>query len=177
LLAKGLIVENSLVGFIGSVITVALIILATRYFLAAKGAHLPKSREGTNLYGVIWQRRVLGLTVGIISVVMGMWPWHDMPFPNPVSISISVVFVALGLSIGAGSVVTDRIGITKRFLWRSRSFHWKDITEIRLHTRQGGAIELRSGSRKLFVDSRFIAFQHLLTEIKDQTGLEPIEMS
>lgn len=169
--------ENSLVGFIGSVITVALIILATRYFLAAKGAHLPKSREGTNLYRVIWQWRVLGLAVGVFSVVMAIWPWHDAPYPNWLFISISMAFVIIGFSIGAGSVATNQIGITKKFLWGSRSFHWKDITEIRLHTRQGGAIELRSGSQKLIVDSRFTASQHLLAEVKRKTGLQPIEVS
>jgi hypothetical protein len=69
----------------------------------------------------------------------------------------------------SGSVTTDQNSITKKGLWRSHSFRWGDITEIRLHNKQGEAIELRAGSQKLMIDSRFVAFQHLLTEIEDHT--------
>jgi len=43
-----------------------------------------------------------------------------------------------------------------------------------VHKKQGGAIELRSGSQKLVIDSRFDAFQHLLNEIEDRTQLQSI---
>jgi len=62
-------------------------------------------------------------------------------------------------------------------LWRSLSFQWQDITEVRLHKKQGGAIELRSGAQKLVIDSRFDAFQHLLNEIEKHTQMHPIAAS
>jgi hypothetical protein len=49
------------------------------------------------------------------------------------------------LSITTGSVTTDQAGITKKGLWRNYSLQWKEIIEIRLHKKQGGAIELRAG--------------------------------
>lgn len=80
----------------------------------------------------------------------------------------------IGLWLAVGSVTINQIGITKSFPWYPRSFKWKDITEIRLHKKQGGAIELRSGPQKLIVDFRFNAFHNLLNEIKDRTDFRPI---
>jgi hypothetical protein len=75
--------------------------------------------------------------------------------------------------MASGSVRTNRTGITKKVLWHSRSLRWNEITEVLLRKKDIGAIELRAGSRKLIIESRFNAFQHLLNEIKDQTKLEP----
>lgn len=89
-------------------------------------------------------------------------------------IAITVAFVAMAIWLAVGSVITDQNGITKKWLWYSRSFQWKQITEIRLHSKYGGAIELRSGSGKLVIDSRVNAFQHLLNEIISRTQMQPI---
>jgi len=108
-------------------------------------------------------------------VVVSIWSWHDLHRPEWVLIAISVTFVILGLWLASGSVTTNQTGITKTVLWRSRSLQWGDITEIRLHKKQGGAIELRSGVQKLVIDSRFDAFQHLLDDIETRTQLQPID--
>lgn len=54
-----------------------------------------------------------------------------------VLIGITVAFFTAGLRLASGSVSTDQSGITKSSLWYSRSFQWKEITEIRLHRKKG----------------------------------------
>jgi hypothetical protein len=68
-----------------------------------------------------------------------------------------LAFGPLGLWFGTGVVTSDQNGITKRFLWHSVSLRWNEITEVRLHKKDDGAIELRGNLRKLIVDSRFVA--------------------
>ena len=166
--------ENA-ANFILQVATVALIVIATRWLFGAKGRQVPKIRDGASVYGIKWQWRAVGLAGGIFWVAVSIWSSHDLHSrPDGVLIAITVVFVTIGLWLASGSVTTNHTGITKKALWRSCSFHWGDITEIRLHKKQGGAIELRAGSQKLVIDSRFDAFQHLLNEIEDRTQLQPI---
>jgi hypothetical protein len=163
------------ISFIVQVATVALIVIATRWLFGARGAALPRTRDGTSIYGIKWQWRAVGLAGGAFWVIVSIWSWHDQHSrPDGVLIAITVVFLTAGLWLASGSVTTSQTGITKRVLWRSRSFPWKDITEIRLHKKQGGAIELRAGSEKLVIDARFDAFQHLLSEVEDRTQLQPV---
>lgn len=165
---------SSFLSVVGSIAAVALIVIATRWLSAAKGAQLPKAREGASIYGIKWQWRTVGLVGGVFWVAVSIWSWRDLHSrPDGVLIAITLAFVSVGLWVASGSVTTNQTGITKRSLWHSRYFQWKDITEIRLHKKQGGAIELRSGSQKLIIDSRFDAFQHLLNEIQDRTQLQP----
>jgi hypothetical protein len=155
------------------VATVALIIIATRWLMRAKGAQLPRTRNGTSVYSIKWQWRAVGLAGVIFSIIVSIESWHDLHRPDWGMIAISVVFVTIGLWMASGSVRTNRTGITKKVLWHSRSLRWNEITEVLLRKKDIGAIELRAGSRKLIIESRFNAFQHLLNEIKDQTKLEP----
>ena len=60
----------------------------------------------------------------------------------------AIVFFVLGVWLASGSVSTTQTSITKRVLWRSLSFRWDQITEVRLHKKDGGAIELRGRSTK-----------------------------
>ena len=165
---------SSFLDVVGSIATVALIAIATRWVSGAKGSQLPKTRDGASVYGVKWQWRALGFAGGVFAIVMSVWSWHDLHRPGWGLIAISVTFLILSLWLASGSVTTNQSGITKRGLWYSRSFQWKEITEIRLHKKQGGATELRSGSQKLIIDSRFDAFQHLLNEIENRTQLQPV---
>jgi len=166
---------SSFLSVVGSIATVALIVIATRWLSGAKGSQLPKTRDGASVYGIKWQWQTVGLVGGVFWVVVSIWSWRDHHArPDGVLIAITVAFVAAGIWLARGSVTTDQNGITKRGLWYSRSFQWKEITEVRLHKKQGGAIELRFGARKLIIDSRFDAFQHLLNEIEDRTRLRPI---
>jgi hypothetical protein len=163
------------ISFIVQVATVALIVIASRWLFSARGAALPRTHDGSSIYGIKWQWRVVGLAGGAFWVIVSIWSWHDRHSrPDGVLIAITLVFLTVGLWLASGSVTTNQTGITKRVLWRSRFFPWKDITELRVHKRQGGAIELRAGSEKLIIDSRFVGFQHLLNEIEDHTRLQPI---
>ena len=168
---------SSFLSIVGSITTVALIAIATRWVSSAKGSQLPKTRDGASIYGIKWQWRAVGFAGGLFAVVMSVWSWHDLHRPEWGLIAISVTFLILSVWLASGSVTTNQSGITKSGLWYSHSFQWKEITEVRLHKKQGGAIELRSGARKLIIDSRFDAFQHLLNEIEDHTQMNPIAAS
>lgn len=67
-----------------------------------------------------------------------------------------------------GSVVTDRSGITVSFFGYSNSLDWDEITEVRFKEKTK-AIVLRAGQKKLAIDSRFVAREHLLNEIEAHT--------
>jgi len=169
--------SNSFLSAVGSIASVTLIVIATRWLFAAKGAQFPRTRDGTSVYGIKWQWRAVGLSGGLFAVVVSVWSWHDLHRPQWGMIALAVAFVILGIWLASGSVTTNGTGITKTALGRSRAFQWRDITEIRLHTKHGGAIELRAGERKLVIDSRFVAFPHLLSEVEDQTQLQPAVVS
>src|SRR5581483_5390439 len=143
-----------------------------------KGSLFPTTRDGASLYRIKWQWRAVGLVGAVFWVVVSIWSSLEQHSrPDAVLIGITVAFVIAGLWLASGSVTTNQTGITKKGLWHSHSFQWKDITEVRLHKKRGVAIELRSGGQKLVIDSRLDAFQHLLNEIEDQTQLHPTAMS
>jgi hypothetical protein len=165
---------SSILSIVGSAATIALIAAATRWLVKAKGRAVPRIREGNSEYGIKWQWRVLGLVGAFFWVALLIWIWRDLHSrPGPVEIEIAVLFVAVGVWLANGSVSTNDTGITKRSLWSSSSFQWKEITEVRLHKRDGGAIEVRSDVRKIVIDTRFEASQYLLNEIKIHTQIEP----
>ncbi|MGB9242229.1 MAG: hypothetical protein WCC03_02670 [Candidatus Acidiferrales bacterium] len=165
---------TSLGSIVSSIATVTLIAVATRWLATAKGSDLPENRDGINFYRIKWQWRAVGLVGGFFAIAICILVSRDSHSrPNGVLIGITVVFVAACLSITTGSVTTDQAGITKKGLWRNYSLQWKAITEIRLHKKQGGAIELRATAQKLVIDSRLNAFQHLLNEIEDRTRIRP----
>jgi len=165
---------SSVFSILGSVATVALIVIATRWVSAAKGAALPISSNGTNLYRIKWQWTAVGCAGTFFCIVLSIWSWHDLHSPDWTLIISSMVLALMSLWLGSGAVTTNQSGITKSVIWHSRSFRWDDITEIRLHKNDGGAIDLRAGRQKLIIDVRFVARQHLLTEIIARTKLQPI---
>jgi hypothetical protein len=158
------------------VVVVALIAIAIRWLSTARGSNLPRTRDGLYIYEIKWQWRLFGLICGVFWIVIFAWSWHDLGHPDGLLTAMTATFVLIIVSVAIGSVITSQTGITKRTIWRSTSFPWKEVTEIRLHKKQGGAIELRSGSRKMVVgDSRFDAREHLLNEIQERTQVHPIE--
>jgi hypothetical protein len=165
---------SSAFSIIGQAATIALIVFVTRWVVLAKGAQLPRTSNGTSLYGIKWQWRGIALVAGAFSIVLLIGLWREKHSPPWTSIVLSVVFVLMGLSVGSGTITTDQSAITKKVFWHTRSFRWGDITEIRLHKKDGGAIDLRAGRQKLIIDARFVAQQHLLTEILARTKLQPI---
>jgi hypothetical protein len=164
-----------LLDVVKGVATVTLIVFAVRWLATAKGPQSPRIHGEVAVYGIRWPLRAvayaaaaLGLVLAFVDLrvelVGGRWP-------------ISVLFGVLALGavwFGTGVVTSDQNGISKRFLWRCSSLRWEDITEVRLHKRDGGAIELRGKARKLIVDSRFVAPAHLQREIEQRTRLQPL---
>lgn len=165
---------SSVSSFIVSVATVALIVFSTRWIFGATGALLPITHNGSSLYRLKWQWPALGYAGVAFCVAMSIWSWRDLHSPDWTLIIFSVIFALMGLWLGSGAVTTNQSGITKKVLWHSRSFRWDEVTEIRLHKNDGGAIDLRAGGQKLIIDVRFVARQHLLTEIIARTKLQPI---
>ena len=157
---------------------IALTIGAMRWLFAAKGPLVPSTRSDTNFYNIKWQWRAVGIAGAIFMIVLATWGWHTPPsLQDEIFAALTIWFVAMGWWIACGSVTTNQSGITKRGFWRSRTFSWGEITEIRIHKKQGGAIELRAGSQKLVIDFRVIAFEHLLHEIEDRTHLQSSNVS
>jgi len=165
---------SSLLGAIGSVASIALTVAAVRWLVNSKGSLFPKTRNGCSQYRIKWQWRTVGIIGGIFPIAISIWTWRDLYSPRgEVWIAFTVLFVVTGVWLAVGSVTTNQAGITMKGFLSSRSFQWTEITEIRLHKRDSGAIEVRSGARKIVIDTRFEAFQHLLNEIETHTKLSP----
>ncbi|HTS12758.1 MAG TPA: hypothetical protein VMH00_11625 [Candidatus Limnocylindrales bacterium] len=162
---------------IGAAVTIALTILVIRWVSDAKPSQVPEPSGNSNIYRVKWQLQVLCSTGGAFWIVVCVWSWSDEHHPDWTILVISLIFWIIGLWLATGLVTTNEAGIQKRSLWRSRFLRWGDITEVVIHKKQGGAIEVRAGSKKLIVDSRFNAFQHLLKEIQQRTGKRAIAVS
>ena len=168
---------SSISSVVGSAVIVALIVIVTRWVVGAKGAQLPRIRAATNVYAIKWQWRAIGLAGGLFSafIAVKLFPYDLARAAGWVALIALSAMALLGLWMAIGmSVTTDEIGLTLKTLWNSTSIRWDDITEIRLHKRDGGAIELRAGPQKLIIDVRFVARQHLLNEIIAHTQLQPI---
>jgi len=168
---------SSISSVVGAAVTIALIVIVTRWVVGAKGAHLPRIRATTNVYDIKWQWRAIGLAGGLFSAVIAikLLPYDLATAAGWVSLIAFPAMALLGMRMAIGiSITTDEIGITQKSLWHSTLIRWDDITEIRLHKRDGGAIELRAGPQKLIIDVRFVARQHLLNEIIAHTQLQPI---
>lgn len=166
---------HNLVGFILQVASVALIAFAMRWLYAAKGAQLPTIANGTRIYGIKWEWRALGLASAVLSGALAVASCSFLPSASGwVALIICSAISLSGLWIANGLVTTSQSGITKRAFLRSQLFRWEEVTEIRLHSKQGGAIELRAGSRKLIIDYlRFVAVRDLLKQIEEHTQLQP----
>jgi hypothetical protein len=165
-------VNNDLIDVVSGAATVALIVTATRWLAKAKGAQNPTSRNGTNVYGIKWQIRAVSYIAAVLLLFVSIEGLrHD---PHSAQWTLDLLFIGLALAslwFGSGVVVTDQFGITKKSLWKSQILGWDDISQIQLHKKDAGAIELRAGSRKLIVDSRFVAAAFLLKEIEDRTNV------
>ena len=168
--------RNSFPEVVLQLLTATIIVIATRSFtrwlMFVAGNQLPRIRGDTRIYAIRSQMRATGVVAAILCLLLAIWLWYD-PSSRELSL-IPLPVVALVIWFAAGVVKTDGQGITKRVLWHSCRFRWDEITAVRVLRRQGGAIDLRTGERKLVVDSRFNAMSYLLEEIKQRTKLEPV---
>ena len=153
----------------GAVATTALIAFAVRHVLSAKGQELPKFAGEAQVYGLKWPLRVVGFAGLALSIGMFIWSYaeHDISL-----LVIPVLFAAASIQFVSASVCITKSGITKKVLWRSSKLEWPEVTSINVTKRDGGAIVLKSASRKLIIDMRFAARERLLQEIENRTGLQ-----
>jgi hypothetical protein len=143
---------DSLLRFVGQVATVALTVTAIHWLRTAKGSPLPRTRaDGTSVYGIKSQWKAVGLISGMFAGVLAAMSSHHLDsIGGWVSIIFFVALALSGLWLASGSVSTDPVGIKKTLLWRSHSLRWDEMTEIRLLSKDIGAIDLRAGSRKTY---------------------------
>ena len=167
---------ESILRLIAQVATVAVTAKTIHWLRTAKDASLPRTRnDGTKIYGIKLPWRAVGLITAVFGGVLAVIEPHDRhSTAGWVSLIFFPMMVILGLWLASGLVTTDSVGIKKRMLWRSHSLRWEEITEIRLLGKDIGAIALRAGSKKLIIESRFLAFRHLLDEIRSYTNLQPV---
>jgi hypothetical protein len=134
--------RNSLLDFIGLVATAALLGTAIRWLYTAKGSHVPKTIDDTNVYDIMWQWRALAWVAVAFWVVVSVWSWRDERRLDPV-LTVAIASILGAAAIGSGSVTTNETGILKKFLWRKTSFQWPEVTQVLLHRKRGLAVELR----------------------------------
>jgi hypothetical protein len=155
--------------------TVALIVYAVRWLNTAKGSDSPKTYGEVAVYGIRWPFRAVAYAGAVLCLVLALVDLRpDLASGRwPVNVLFSIL--ALGAAwFGTGVVTLDQNTISKTFLWHSSSLKWEEISEVRYHKRDNGAIELRGDGRKLIVDSRFIAPAHLRREIEQRTKIQPL---
>ena len=158
------------------VATVAAIAYAIRWANNRKaGPQSPKIHGDVKVYGIRWPLRVGAYLFAVLFFGLAAADFREEFARGHWLMDLLLLAIGLlGLWFGTGVVTSDQNGITKRFLWHSVSLQWNEITEVRLHKRDGGAIELRGHLRKLIVDSRFVAPMYLENEIAQKTKLEPL---
>lgn len=164
-----------LLDVVKGVATVALIAFATRWVTMEKGSDSPKIKGAVAIYRIRWPVRAAAYTAAVLSLVFAFADLRADLAGHRWIVPLLFVTLALGaVWFGTGVVTSDETAISKRFLWRSSSLRWDEISEVRLHKRDGGAIELRGNGKNLIVDSRFVAQVHLRRAIEQRTNLRPL---
>lgn len=162
---------DSLLVVLSSVATVALTVVLSRWLSRTRGAPLPIIRDGAQWYRVNAAWRTVGIASAAFSGALALHAIGDLPDSSGwLSVSIFSAVAIGGVWIADGTVVVDSKGVTKKSIWHSRSFSWGEISQLRLLDKHGRAIEVRAGNRKLIVDSRVNAFDHLWTQLTERTG-------
>lgn len=155
------------------VATVALIAFTTRWVTMDRGSDSPKIKGAVAIYRLRWPVRAAAYTAAVLCLGFAFADLRSDLAGRRWPVTMLFVTLALGaVWFGTGAVTSDAAAVSKRFLWHSSSVRWEDIREIRLHKRDGGALELRGDRKKLMVDSRFVARAHLRRETEQRTKLQ-----
>ena len=124
--------------------TVALIVFGIRWLTTAKGADTPKIDGDVAVYTIKRPIRAVAYAAALLCLVLAVADLRANLSSGRWAMNVLFAALALGAAwFGTGVVTSDQNGVSKRFLWRSCSLRWEDICEVRLHKRDGGAIELR----------------------------------
>jgi len=141
-----------------------------------RGSDSAKTKGAVAIYGIRWPVRAAAYTAAVLCLVFACadlafrFSWPSLAGHH------TVCDTALGaVWFGTGAVTSHATAVSKRFLWHSSSVKWEDIREIRLHKRDGGALETRGDGKRVIVDSRFVARAHLGREIEQRTKLQPLK--
>ena len=167
-----------MVEFIIQTLVVASIVGAVDWVLTTDRKSAPTVRGERTLYTVSRRIHVTTLISAAICAVLAVSYYQNGNSVKEWLLTcVFGSFAVLGVYISTGSVTTDKNGVTKKVFWHTTGMKWTEITEVLLLQRDGGAIRLKAGTRKLTVDMRFVGRDHLLEEITSFTGLLPKRVS
>jgi hypothetical protein len=141
--------------------------LTIGWLIRAGDTNSATTKGQTRIYNVKWQYR---LTAWLSVSVIALSPFAASD-RSMILLVIVATFAIMTIAAVSGSVVVSELGVTKRFLWFSQSFSLTDIKEIQFNE-QRRRIRLRSGSRRLTINSRF-PIRTILDDIVRQTGVAP----
>ena len=143
---------------------------AIRWMFTAGRDQQPKVFGNMRLYSVKWQVRLVCLASTIVFATILVGFRHEwLAGPDRWWASVFVVAMLMAVVTAIGSVRTDETSITMKGFWRTRSFRWAEITEVRFN-QKNGQIKLRAGPQKLSIDFRF-GVNTILNEVIQRTGL------
>jgi hypothetical protein len=155
--------------------TVALTVYGLRWLSAVKGSNTPRIHGEVAVYGIKWQIRAVAYAAAALFLVLALVDLRAELARGRWVINVLFAVLALGAAwFGTGAVTSDSKAISKRSLLHTSSLKWEEISEVRFHKRDGGAVEVRGNGRKLIVDSRFVAATDLRREIEQRTKLQPL---
>jgi|KBSMisStandDraft_5_1062788.scaffolds.fasta_scaffold903700_1 hypothetical protein len=166
---------SDLLDVVKGVATVALTVYGLRWLTTAKGSDTPRIHGEVAVYGIRWQIRAIAYAAAAIFLVLAFVDLRGEFARGRWVMNLLFAALALGAAwLGTGTVTSDSKAISKKSLWHTSSLEWEEISEVRFHKRDGGAVELRGSGRKLIVDSRFVAAAHLRRDIEQRTKLQPL---
>ncbi len=152
-------------GILWEAATVAVIVVLTRWLLAAGQGEAPRIFQDSRMYGVRRRLQIAGFGAAAVFTILAFAFRREFASRRGIGlIMIPIGFVLLGAWLATGSVITNDQGITKKALFGSRSINWKRISGVCLYERQR-YIEVRAGDEKFSIDLRFVAQPDLLDQI------------
>jgi hypothetical protein len=161
---------SSATQLLGDALVVALIVLMSRWFLSTRNNEVPIAKDGKSIYPVKLRLRLAAGTTALFFTVLPLW-MHNDPDAWMLLILTSAGFGCLVLTLG--SVILDADGITLKSIGRSQKLPWNQITVASLRPKPNQSVSLEAGSKKLVVDSRFIALDLLINEVAAHTRIPP----
>jgi hypothetical protein len=164
---------SSFATFVIQVAAVALVVYLTRWLSTVKGSDVPYIQAGRSTYRVKWQIRGLGYATAAFCSLLAFKFNEDWSIPRRIIFPILFWLLAFaGLWLASGAIIIDDRRVTKRVFGISRSLNWDQIEDVRI-VKKRGLIEVCGGHRRLTVDARMNATDHLLNEIRRRGGIDP----
>jgi hypothetical protein len=140
----------------------------SRWLLSDRDNEVPASKDGKSIYLVKLQLRLAAGTTALFFTILPIWMRND---PDAWMLLIFTLAGFGSLLLTLCSVVLDADSITLKSVGGSQKLLWNEITEISVRRKPNQSVSLKAGSKKLVVDSRFIALDQLIREVAAHTDI------